>query len=137
MTPQILLYNIQDPKHRQKLKALVLRLKIRIRIVDKEQYANPIGSLCGMDLKTDDLSHRPQDSNTSDFTDEMLIFAFFSDALLNQFLAGLRKSGLQIPLKAILTPTNCTWNSYMLHQEISAEHHRMHSQDTSSDISPA
>lgn len=137
MTPQILLYNIQDPKHRQKLKALVLRLKIRIRIVDKEQYANPIGCLCGMDLKADDLSYRPQDTDTSDFTDEMLIFAFFSDALLNQFLAGLRKSGLQIPLKAILTPTNCTWNSYMVHHEISAEHQRMHSQDTSSDISLA
>ena len=133
MTPQILLYNITDPERKKKIKGVLLRLRVRARIIEKEAYADPIGRAAGMDVSVSTESNTPAD----DFNDEMLVFCFFSDSLLNQFLLGMRKAGVQIPLKAILTPSNCSWNSYMLHQEISAEHQRMHSQDTSSDISPA
>ena len=122
MTPQILLYNITDPERKRKIKALLLRLKIRARIIEKSAYPDPVGRAAGMDISTADVSVVPP----ADFDEEMLVFCFFSDALLNQFLAGLRKSGLQIPLKAILTPSNCTWDSYRLHQEISAEHQKKH-----------
>ena len=62
----------------------------------------------------------------TDFSDEMLIFCFLSDGLLNQMLQGLRKAGVYIPLKAVLTPSNCMWNSYMMHREIAKEHEMMH-----------
>ncbi len=125
MTPQILLYNITDPERKKKIKGVLLRLRVRARIIEKEAYGDPIGKAVSMDVSVSTESNIPAD----DFNDEMLVFCFFSDSLLNQFLLGLRKAGLQIPLKAILTPSNCSWNSYMLHQEISAEHKKMHAEN--------
>lgn len=130
MTPQILLYNITNEEQKKVIRRLVLRLKIRARLVEKAQYDDPIGTLAGMRIEppasvipgADPVS--PGD--TTDFQDEMLVFCFVPDGLLNQFLLGLRKAGISIPLKAVLTPSNCSWNSYMLHGEISAEHEKMH-----------
>ena len=112
MTPQILLYNITNEDQKKKIKALLLRLKIRARIVEKERYIEPIGRLAGMDIDQDiDSSDRntceTQEGDMTDFSDEMLIFCFLSDGLLNQMLQGLRKAGVYIPLKAVLTPSNC------------------------------
>ena len=131
MTPQILLYNITNEDQKKKIKALLLRLKIRARIVEKERYIEPIGRLAGMDIDQDkDSSDRntceTQEGDMTDFSDEMLIFCFLSDGLLNQMLQGLRKAGVYIPLKAVLTPSNCMWNSYMMHREIAKEHALMH-----------
>ena len=131
MTPQILLYNITNEDQKKKIKALLLRLKIRARIVEKERYIEPIGRLAGMDIDQDkDSSDRntceTQEGDMTDFSDEMLIFCFLSDGLLNQMLQGLRKAGVYIPLKAVLTPSNCMWNSYMIHREIAKEHALMH-----------
>ena len=131
MTPQILLYNITNEDQKKKIKALLLRLKIRARIVEKERYIEPIGRLAGMDIDQDkDSSDRntceTQEGDMTDFSDEMLIFCFLSDGLLNQMLQGLRKAGVYIPLKAVLTPSNCMWNSYMIQREIAKEHEMMH-----------
>ena len=131
MTPQILLYNITNEEQKKKIKGLILRLKIRARIVEKARYVEPIGRLAGMDI---DLAEDPSDRSTSemteedmaDFSDEMLIFCFLPDGLLNQILQGLRKAGVYLPLKAVLTPSNCMWNSYMMHREIAKEHEMMH-----------
>lgn len=131
MTPQILLYNITNEEQKKKIKALILRLKIRARIVEKDRYSEPIGRLAGMDIDQDeDSSDRntceTQERDMTDFSNEMLIFCFLSDGLLNQMLQGLRKAGVYIPLKAVLTPSNCMWNSYMIHREIAKEHEMMH-----------
>ena len=99
MTPQILLYNITNEEQKKKIKALILRLKIRARIVEKNRYAEPIGRLAGMNI---DPAKEPSDRSISemtegdmtDFSDEMLIFCFLPDGLLNQMLQGLRKAGV-------------------------------------------
>ena len=131
MTPQILLYNITNEEHKKKIKALVLRLKIRVRIVEKERYGEPIGRLAGMDIDpmevfSDRSTAEMAEGDMADFPDEMLIFCFLPDGLLNQMLQGLRKAGVYIPLKAVLTPSNCMWNSYIMHREIAKEHALMH-----------
>ena len=142
MTPQILLYNITNEEQKKKIKALVLRLKIRARIVEKNRYGEPIGRLAGMDIAPMDVhlnegsgemeksldrsSDALPEADMADFSDEMLIFCFLPDGLLNQMLQGLRKAGVFIPLKAVLTPSNCMWDSYTIHQEITAEHEMMH-----------
>lgn len=131
MTPQILLYNITNAEQKKKIKALILRLKIRARIVEKDRYDEPIGRLAGMDIdlvkdSIDRSTSEMSEEDMTDFSDEMLIFCFLPDGLLNQMLQGLRKSGVYIPLKAVLTPSNCMWNSYMMHREIAKEHEMMH-----------
>ena len=57
------------------------------------------------------------------FADEMLVMAHLSSLQASQFLQSLRRLGVPpIALKAMLTPTNCEWNSLTLHNEISSEH---------------
>lgn len=131
MIPQILLYNITNEEHKKKIKALVLRLKIRVRLVEKSRYGEPVGHLAGLDIAeaAEDVQFSPDGNgtqDTDDFSDPMLIFCFLPDATLNQLLQGLRKAGIRIPLKAVLTPTNCTWNSRKIYREIAREHEMMH-----------
>jgi len=48
MHPVILFYNLENSKGRT-LKMLCLRLKIKIRIITKEQYNQTLGALAGID----------------------------------------------------------------------------------------
>lgn len=60
------------------------------------------------------------------FFDEMMVMKGFSNSRLDQFLKGMRKAGIErVDYKAVLTPTNCRWNSWQLYQEIRKEHEAM------------
>ena len=112
MHPVILFYNLENSKGRT-LKMLCLRLKIKIRIITKEQYNQTLGALAGIDgfpLK-----------------DEMLVFKGFDNALLDRFLVEFKKLHLtRIGLKAVLTEHNINWDSIALHEELLAEDKKMH-----------
>ena len=85
MHPVLLFYNLENSKGRT-LKMLCLRLKIKIRIITKEQYNQTLGALAGIDgfpLK--------EEVYTGDgFTDEMLVFKGFDNALLDRFLVEFK-----------------------------------------------
>ena len=117
MTPQVLIYNIHDPLRKKRLKMLLLSLKIRAKIVTGEQYGQPIGTLAGIK----DIPPAPDLGQPAAMTEEMLIMCHFPEALLNCFLPLLRKNGLVIPLKAVLTPTNAAWSSYKVYRELRRE----------------
>lgn len=122
MHPVILFYNLENSKGRT-LKMLCLRLKIKIRIITKEQYNQTLGALAGIDgfpLK--------EEVYTGDgFTDEMLVFKGFDNALLDRFLMEFKKLHLtRIGLKAVLTEHNINWDSIALHEELLAEDKKMH-----------
>ena len=114
MHPVLLFYNLENSKGRT-LKMLCLRLKIKIRIITKEQYNQTLGALAGIDgfpLK--------EEVYTGDgFTDEMLVFKGFDNALLDRFLVEFKKLHLtRIGLKAVLTEHNINWDSIALHEEL-------------------
>ena len=122
MHPVILFYNLENSKGRT-LKMLCLRLKIKIRIITKEQYNQTLGALAGIDgfpLK--------EDVYIGDgFTDEMLVFKGFDNALLDRFLVEFKKLHLtRIGLKAVLTEHNINWDSIAPHEELLAEDKKMH-----------
>ena len=48
----------------------------------------------------------------------VLVFAYFTDALLDKALAALRTAQLAFDYKAALTPTNRTWTLQMLLEEL-------------------
>ena len=97
MHPVILFYNLENSKGRT-LKMLCLRLKIKIRIITKEQYNQTLGALAG-----------------------------FDNALLDRFLVEFKKLHLtRIGLKAVLTEHNINWDSIALHEELLAEDKKMH-----------
>ena len=56
------------------------------------------------------------------FGEEMLVICNLTDAQMDQMLAYFRKEGIRIALKAALTPTNMSWSSIELHDELVREH---------------
>lgn len=102
-----------------RLRFCCLPLGITVKPVPPEDYGQPLGALLGIQERKD---AAPAQGSVG----EMLVMAAFQDALVNRFLASLRQ--LRIPpfrLKAMLTPTNVTWNACQLYAELSAEHAAM------------
>ena len=117
----VLLYNLNNEKGR-KIRFLLVRLGMLTRVIEKEDYGKPLGVLAGMK----DVTLENEDAPVEDFDDEMMVLYRFSDKRLDAFLQGMRKEGIErVDLKAVLTPTNCRWNSWQLFQEIQEEHRTM------------
>lgn len=113
--PVLLCYNLKDESFR-KVRLAAMRFKIRVRPVAPSEYGETLAALCGMEPP----AGLPAPGA---FADEMLVMAHLSSLQASQFLQSLRRLGVPpIALKAMLTPTNCAWNSLMLHNEISSEH---------------
>ena len=117
--PDLLCYNLSDEKM-QKIRLAAMRLKIRVRPVEKDEYAQTVAALCGLEEETDAAYVG------AGFEDEMLVMANFPAGMMNAFLGLFRRMGIApVALKAMLTPTNAAWDSEKLHAEIAGEHQAM------------
>ena len=115
----LLCYNLTGEKM-QKIRLAAMRLKIRVRPVEKAEYAQTIAALCGME------DMRDAAYAGAGFEDEMLVMANFPAGMMNTFLGLFRRMGIApVALKAMLTLTNAAWNSEKLHAEIAGEHQAM------------
>lgn len=117
MKPTILLFNFSDKPRLDKIIRAILPLKIKIKKVDKEDYMQPIGSLIG--IKSIDSIEEKYDG--PELNDEMLLLSDMTDPQLNQLLQSLRKAGVSINLKAVLTENNKYWNTLQLYEELKLE----------------
>lgn len=117
--PVLLCYNLSGEKM-QKIRLAAMRLKIRVRPVEEDEYAQTVAALCGLEEKTDAAYVG------AGFEDEMLVMANFPAGMMNTFLGLFRRMGIApVALKAMLTPTNAAWDSEKLHAEIAGEHQAM------------
>lgn len=117
--PVLLCYNLSGEKM-QKIRLAAMRLKIRVRPVEEDEYAQTVAALCGLEEKTDAAYVG------AGFEDEMLVMANFQAGMMNAFLGLFRRMGIApVALKAMLTPTNAAWDSEKLHAEIAGEHQAM------------
>lgn len=117
MKPTILLFNFSDKPRLDKIIRAILPLKIKIKKVDNEDYMQPIGSLIG--IKGIDSIEEKYDG--PELNDEMLLLSDMTDPQLNQLLQSLRKAGVSINLKAVLTENNKYWNTLQLYEELKLE----------------
>ena len=112
--PVLLCYNLEKEKA-AKIRLAAMRFRIRVRPVSTEEYERPLNELCSVEAL-------PQTDAFGAFQDEMLVMAYFPQALVMQFLQALRKAGVApVALKAVLTPTNAGWSSVALHTELCKE----------------
>lgn len=139
MKPIVLFYNVSDRTRLLKIYQALLPLGFRIKLVEKEEYGQPLGVLAGLDKETEaeSLTDLGEEKITSapasglhgervDFSDEMAVMAGFTSAQVDLFILALRKKGVgRIDYKAVLTPTNRSWDSVKLYQEIKKEHESM------------
>ncbi len=112
--PLILLYNLDTPKG-TKIRRMCLPLGLRTRLVKPEEYGLPLGELVEGTVPETPWTGEP-------FSDEMLVLVNCTGPLLDRFLQGFRRNKIPpVALKAVLTPTNRTWDSAALHGELLRE----------------
>ena len=120
----ILLYNLSGTEKGKQIKKVLIPLGITIKEISKEQYLQSIGALAGIKGYEKVEAIYTEEG----FTDEMFVMSRISGQRLDLILKSMRKAGIEkIDLKAIVTPTNASWNSLELYQEIKREHESMHS----------
>ncbi len=89
---------------------------IRCRVVDKKEYALPLGMLAGLEEEKEALY------DGEGFAEEMMVLCFFPNEKVSAFLNGFRQKGYRpIQLKAVLTETNSAWDSVALNKELAEE----------------
>ena len=119
----ILFFNFQEPDIRKKWNGICFRLGIRVKEVGAEQFHQPLGFLAGLP-GFEAGEQLPSDPHT--FSEPMLVLKNFTSKRINELLRAGKKAGLpNVPLKAVLTAQNSTWNAAELHQELEKEHQAM------------
>lgn len=126
MKSVVLCYNLKGTKQGRKLGILCSFLGFRVKYVDKEEYDKPIGMLTGLDVPE---TEKMQAEDTG-FDEEMIVIQLADNGMLDKLLHQMRKEGLNIPLKAIVTTKNVKWDSVTLYHEIKREHEAMMKQKT-------
>ena len=109
----ILMYNCSGEEF-SKLRQIFAMLRLRMRVVSPERYHIPL----------EELAHGKGEPGEAaePVPEPMLVFCYLPQALLNQVLEVIRVANLPpIPLKAVLTETNKTWDTKQLHSELLKE----------------
>ena len=87
---------------------------VRVKIVPEDQEGQPLSALCGLEAP----AAHPSALRAGE---EMLVFAFLPDDLLERLLPALRRDMPPVRLKAVLTPANRTWSCGQLYRELAKE----------------
>lgn len=117
MKATLLTYNLTGDRLNH-LRFLCLRLGIAVRPVPAEAWGLSLSALPGPAIPAADLP-----TPTGTFTDEMLVMCGFTGPLVNGLLNAMRQARMApIALKAVLTPSNATWDSVYLHAQLLQEH---------------
>lgn len=125
MKEVLLVFHITEEKKLAKMRKALLPLRMRVKKIEKKDYLETIGYLAGLK----DSESISKEYTGDELPGEMLVMAGFSNARVDQLLAAFRKNGVdRIACKAILTPTNATWNALELYEELRKEHESMTSQ---------
>ena len=117
----VLFINFQDTEKLRKVKYAMIPLKMRMVQVKKEAYSQTIGYLAGLK----EMEENPEKYAGEELDQEMMIFAGLSNQRLDELLKAMRKAGVRVDYKAILTETNCTWTVPELYKELVSEHESM------------
>ena len=109
--PLALAYGCADE---ERLREVFAAMGAQVRVLKGEDWGTRLGVLAGEAGPAGGAeAAAPQPS--------VLVFAYFTDALLDKALAALRTAQLAFDYKAALTPTNRTWTLQMLLEELKRE----------------
>lgn len=122
MKPTILLYHLPEGERLAKIKRALFPLGMRLRAVKREEYLEPVGYLAGVK----ELASCGEVYAGDDFEKEMMVMAGLTSRQVDMVILALRKTGAgRIDYKAVLTPTNQSWNALTLYEELAKEHAKM------------
>lgn len=131
--PVVLYYSPAGNKRSNKVRTLAIRLGARLVSVADDDAENNIADLIGEDDISDitfggdvqgsvhESGKAFEDELPEKITEEMMVFYNFSEEEFDRFLRELKKSHLDIGLKAFVTRTNAKWPFIRLYAEIKKE----------------
>ena len=104
-----------------KLKAVLVRMGIRIKNITPDQVNQTVGYLAGFNG-----FEESEQEDCPSVEEEILVMKNFSNQRIDELLLNLRRAGVpKILLKAVITDTNCKWKFYDLYLELKKEHDTM------------
>lgn len=100
------------------LERLADMFRIKLVIAEDNDADSPLGYFAG-------INGYKKSPNPASAEKGCVIFSGFSGKQMDPVLAELRKSGVSIPLKAVLTPSNQGWSVKKLVSELEKERERL------------
>lgn len=91
-------------------------LKVRVETVAAEHFRQNLGEL---EKQADAEPVQVYDGEVPE--QSLLVFCNIENKKLDKLLAALRKNQVQVDYKAVLTPTNRTWNILRIYAEMERE----------------
>ena len=103
-----------SPERALRLSFAAMSLGVRAKVIPPEQEGQTLAALCG-------LTPPAVPAPAAQADEEMLVFAFLPDDLLERLLPALRSGMPPVRLKAVLTPDNSRWTCAGLCRELRGE----------------
>lgn len=120
MKETILLFGFEKKKEGEVKRAL-LPLKMKVKVVNPEDYIQPVGYLAGN--KEIPEKEKPEKMEIKEFDQEMMVMAWLSSTQVDQVLMAMKKQGIgRINYKAVITQHNQFWDCRTLYEELKKEH---------------
>ena len=116
----VLFYEPEGGAQGALLKPVLVRMGVRIKNVPLEAVGQTIGCLLGR--KGFDARENPE---APALEEPVLVLDGVTDKRLEILLREMKKSGVSVPYKAIVTETNLGWLFHQLYDELAEEHKAM------------
>lgn len=116
----VLFYEPAGGAQGAQIKSILVRMGVRIKNVPAELVGQTIGCLLGR--KGFAARENPE---APALAQPVLVMDGFTDKRLEILLREMKKSGVSVPYKAIVTETNLGWLFHQLYDELAAEHAAM------------
>lgn len=116
----VLYYDPRGGEQTAVLKSILVQMGARIKNVAPEAVGQTVGCLLGR--KGFDARENPE---APTLAEPMLVLDGFTDKRLEILLREMKKHGVSVPYKAIVTETNIGWVFHQLYEELAREHEAM------------
>ena len=116
----VLYYDPRGGEQTAVLKSILVQMGARIKNVAPEAVGQTVGCLLGR--KGFDARENPE---ARTLAEPMLVLDGFTDKRLEILLREMKKHGVSVPYKAIVTETNIGWIFHQLYEELAREHEAM------------
>ena len=116
----VLYYDPRGGEQTAVLKSILVQMGARIKNVAPEAVGQTVGCLLGR--KGFDARENPE---APTLAEPMLVLDGFTDKRLDILLREMKKHGVSVPYKAIVTETNIGWIFHQLYEELAREHEAM------------
>ena len=121
MRPKVLLYHLDaDTETGRALRAVLLAQKLFTLTVTDAQTGETVGRLASTNAAAHDAS-APETTPREPF----MLLCDLGDRQLDRLLAAMRRAGVYIPYKAVMTEHNRDWTFCQLVAEVVREHEAM------------